>query len=67
MFERPRDYCLRQVMKICFYVQTIYHMEIIKLNADFYQDDNEQIWFVCADDILVRPMFKSKKDRLTEN
>ena len=30
------------------------------MNCDFFQDDNGEIWFVHATEILVRPLMKSR-------
>ena len=55
----PEDYCLRQVLKMCEYMQQIRKMEILRLKADFYVDANDKIWFFYATDILVRPKKQS--------
>ena len=30
------------------------------MNCDFFQDDNGEIWFMHATDILIRPLMKSR-------
>ena len=58
--QRPKDFCLRQVLKMCFYMQKLYNKEILQMNCDFFQDDNGEIWFMYATDILIRPLMKSR-------
>ena len=39
---------------MCFYVSTIRKVEILSMNADFYVDLNEKVWFYYAKDIIWR-------------
>ena len=59
-YLRPKDFCLRMVLKMCFYLQKLYNKEVLQMNCDFFQDDNGEIWFVHATEILVRPLLKSR-------
>lgn len=61
-FLRPKDYCLRLVLKICYYMQRIHEMEILQMNADFFQDDNGEVWFAYANDILYKPQVKCQHE-----
>ena len=36
------------------------------MNCDFYQDDNGEIWFFYAYDILWRPQMKSELEIVEE-
>ena len=47
-------YCLKQVYKMCYYVQKLYHQEILRMKAIFVKDENESIWFHYATDIWAR-------------
>jgi len=47
-------YCYRVCTKIGYYVQQMYHKEIMKMGCDFYQDDNGKVWFFYAKNILTR-------------
>lgn len=55
----PLDYCQRQCLKMCYYVQKIYHFEILHMDCDFYQDDNGKIWFFFVKNLVVRPQSKA--------
>ena len=59
-YLRPKDFCLRMVLKMCFYLQKLYNKEVLQMNCDFFQDDNGEIWFVHATEILIRPLLKSR-------
>lgn len=48
-------YCLKQVYKMCYYVSTIWHQEIMRMRCEFTKDDNNTIWFQHASEIWVRP------------
>jgi len=63
---RPKDYCLRMVLKMCFYLQKIHEIEILQMNADFFQDDNGEIWFFYASDVLTKPQIKSQLEQKQE-
>ena len=52
---RPRDYCLRQILKMCYYVQKLHSIEILQMDCDFFQDANGHIWLFYVSDILQRP------------
>ena len=56
---RPKDFCLRQVLKMCYYIQKLHDIEILQINCDFYQDDNGEIWLFHVEDVLIRPTMKS--------
>lgn len=45
---------------MCYYVQKIYHMEILRMKAIFVKDENESIWFHYATDIWARENETSK-------
>ena len=48
------QYCVKQVNKMCFYVQKLYHTEILRMKCLFVRDYNGTIWFQHAQDIFVR-------------
>ena len=35
-YVRPKDYCLRLILKMCFYLQRIHDIEVLQMNADFF-------------------------------
>ena len=47
-------YCQKQAYKICYYVQKLYHHDILRMKCEFARDDNNTIWFVYAKDIYCR-------------
>ena len=64
--ERPKDYCLRQVLKMCFYLQKLHEKEVLQIHCDFFKDDCGEIWLFHASEILVRPQMKSSNEREQE-
>lgn len=63
---RPRDFCLKQVLKMCFYLQKIHNQEILSMKCDFYRDSNNKIWLFYAQDILSRNRIRSDAEKLEE-
>lgn len=59
----PEDYCLRMVLKMCYYISELRFREILNMNADFYIDDDGKIWFLYAKDILVQTKKVKIKDK----
>lgn len=55
-----KEFCLKQVYKMCFYVQMVYKIEILQMRAKFAIDDHGTIWFNYADEIHVRDVQKPK-------
>lgn len=45
----PFKYCQKQCYKMAYYVQKLYKIEILKMQCEFYKDDNKTIWFTYAD------------------
>lgn len=41
-------YCLKQCFKMCFYIQKMHNIEILKMRCEFAKDDNGTIWFLYA-------------------
>lgn len=39
---------------MCYYLQKVRHVEILKMKAEFLRDGNNNIWFSCAKDIHIR-------------
>ena len=34
------QYCLKQCYKMCFYIQKVYHFEVLKMRCEFTKDEN---------------------------
>ncbi|CDW75762.1 UNKNOWN [Stylonychia lemnae] len=62
----PHSYCQRQALKIGYYIQQIYQMEVIQMDLDFFQDDNGKIWLFYAKNVTVRHMKKTALQLLKE-
>jgi uncharacterized protein YmfQ (DUF2313 family) len=45
MENDQKEYCLKQVTKMCFYVSKLYNYEILRLRCTFVVDDDGLIWF----------------------
>jgi hypothetical protein len=54
MERAPKDYCLRQILKIGHYITAVMKREILSMEAEFYMDDNGKIWFCYANNITQR-------------
>ncbi|CAI2381583.1 unnamed protein product [Moneuplotes crassus] len=54
-------YCLKQVLKMAFYIQKIHCYEIIAMKCDFLKDENDKIWFHHAEDIRARSISHMSK------
>jgi hypothetical protein len=61
MKTQPINYCLKVCHKIGFYIQEFFEMQILRMNVEFYQDENGKIWFFYASDIFAREMKKPSR------
>jgi len=61
---RPRDFCLKQVLKICYYLQKVQKQEVLSMKCDFYRDTNNKIWLFYANDILTRERICNEAEKL---
>lgn len=59
--EMHPSYCYKQCMKMCYYVQKMHNIEILKMRAEFARDDCDTIWFVNASQIHTRPLPGTEK------
>ena len=60
MESDKEKYCLKQVHKMCFYIATVYQIEILRMKCEFLFDELKTIWFTHARDIHSRPMMSTK-------
>jgi hypothetical protein len=44
-------YCYKQCLKMCYYIQKIHDVEILKMRCEFTKDDHGTIWFTYASQI----------------
>jgi len=49
-------YCHKQCLKMCYYVQKMHSVEILKMRAEFARDDNGTVWFLYANQIFRREL-----------
>ena len=33
---RPKDFCMRQILKMCFYLQKLHELEVTSINCEFF-------------------------------
>ena len=48
-------YAYMQVLKICYYMQKVRNREILQMTGEFVRDNEDNIWFVHANQIQYRP------------
>ena len=41
---------------MCYYVQKMHSVEILKMRAEFARDDNGTVWFLYANNIYRREL-----------
>lgn len=61
---RPKDFCLKQVLKMCYYLQKVQKQEVLSMKCDFYRDTNNKIWLFYANDILTRERICNEAEKL---
>eukprot|EP00347_Sterkiella_histriomuscorum_P017727 403348226 len=64
--ENPQLYCERMTLKMGFYIQQIYQIEVLHMDLDYFIDDNGKIWLFYGKNIVVRPMKKTAMQILNE-
>ena len=47
------EYCHKQLLVICDYVQKVHNFQILRMNAEFTVDEDGQIWLLFADEIVT--------------
>lgn len=47
-------YCMKQCLKMCYYIQKMHNIEILKMRCEFAKDDHGTIWFLYANQIFRR-------------
>ena len=57
--KSPEDYCLRKLLKMLYYLSEVRKIEVLQIQADFIKDQNDQIWFYHAKNIIWRPRQQS--------
>ena len=56
MMATPELYCLRACHKIGFYLQRMHRVDLMRMEVEFYQDDNGKVWFSHASEIYTRKL-----------
>lgn len=54
MVYNPHLYCLKVCNKICYYIQVIHRIEIVRMKVEFFQDESGLILLYNASDIWAR-------------
>jgi len=52
--QDPRQYCWRIANKVAFYVQKLYDQDILRMDLEFFKDENGDIWMAHAEGIVVK-------------
>lgn len=65
MQSNQERYCLKQVYMMCFYLQKLYFIEVLRMKCVFVRDDNGTIWFQHASNIFSR-VNELKKNELVQ-
>mmetsp|Transcript_19090 Transcript_19090/g.25859 ORF Transcript_19090/g.25859 Transcript_19090/m.25859 type:complete len:103 (-) Transcript_19090:1220-1528(-) len=55
-FER---YAYMQCLKMCYYLQKVRQIEVLKMQAEFVRDDCNNVWFTYANRISYRRIYKN--------
>lgn len=42
----PHQYCLKQCYKMCYYIQKVYQIEVLKMRTEFMKDENGTVRIV---------------------
>ena len=59
-------YCQRIANKLAFYVQKVHDHDILRMDLDFFKDENDDIWLFHANNIIVKNNeFNTKTQKLT--
>jgi hypothetical protein len=58
--EKGTEFCLKQCLKMGYYVSTIHGFEILRMSAEFFKDENGFIWFFYAHNIQGRKILNKK-------
>ena len=52
--DKPKDYCWRVSNKIAHYIQKIHNFDVLRMDVDFFIDENKRIWLVHIDNVVIR-------------
>jgi hypothetical protein len=56
MMDDPKAYCRLVLKRIAYTYAIAFKQELLRVNAEFMQDENGKIWLVFARDIVVTPL-----------
>jgi hypothetical protein len=56
MIATPDLNCLCACHKIGFYLQRMHRVDMMRMNVEFYQDDNCKVWFSHTSEIYTRKL-----------
>ena len=55
---KTRDYCYKQCLKMCYYLQVVRSKEILQMKAEFHQDENKKSTRYCKK-VLAQKLYNS--------
>jgi hypothetical protein len=62
--ERYKDYCVKQCLKMCYYIKQTKKLEILKMHAEFQRDDCNNVWFTYANKVHFRRLNRSQANEI---
>jgi len=58
--NEDQAFCLKQCLKMAYYISTIHGHEVLMMQAEFFKDENGFIWFYYAHNIYTRKIINKK-------
>jgi hypothetical protein len=52
--DKPKDYCWRVSNKLALYIQKIHNLDVLRMDLDFFIDENKKIWLFHIDNIVIK-------------
>lgn len=50
---KEEEFCHKQLLIVCDYVQKVHGYQILQMQAEFTVDDDGQVWFLFANNIMI--------------
>ena len=58
--EHYKDYCQKQCLKMCYYLQKVRQIEVLQMKLEFLKDENNNIWLSYVKDIQIRKVLQKQ-------
>ena len=52
--KHPEKYCEKVCAKMAYYMQKVHNYDIMRMDVDFFKDENGKIWMYYVRDIVVK-------------